>query len=111
MAAIPEVTPTAFQSRWPEGERREDVVLLDVREPHELALASIDGVLHIPMAQVPARLAELDRDKPIVVMCRTGGRSRKVAEYLAANGFEQVFNLQGGIDAWSQEIDPRIPRY
>jgi len=110
MPAVPELTPTEFCERWPEGER-DRVVLLDVREHVELELAAVRGALHIPMREVPARLAELDRDGPIVVMCHAGGRSRRVAEYLQSNGFEKVFNLKGGIDAWSTEIDPQVPRY
>lgn len=110
MPAVPELTPTEFCERWPEGERNR-VVLLDVREHVELELAAVRGTLHIPMREVPARLAELDREGPIVVMCHAGGRSRRVAEYLLSNGFEKVFNLKGGIDAWSTEIDPQVPRY
>jgi rhodanese-related sulfurtransferase len=63
------------------------------------------------MREIPARLADLDRTVPLVVMCHSGGRSRRVAEFLLGNGFSQVFNLKGGIDAWSTEIDPQVPRY
>jgi rhodanese-related sulfurtransferase len=63
------------------------------------------------MRDVPARLAELPRDKPLVVMCHSGGRSGRVAQYLQYNGFSNVFNLKGGIDAWSTQIDSRVPRY
>ena len=109
MSVVPELTPTEFRERWPAaGDAR---VLLDVREPLELELAAVDGARHIPMREVPARLAELDRDAAIVVMCHSGGRSRRVAEYLLSNGFDNVFNLKGGIDAWSTEIDPQVPRY
>lgn len=112
MAEVPELTPTEVIARWPnEAVRQAEIVLLDVREPEELELASLDDSLHIPMMQVPTRLAELPRDKALVVMCHGGGRSRRVAEFLAANGFERVFNLGGGIDAWSREVDPRVPRY
>jgi rhodanese-related sulfurtransferase len=86
-------------------------VLLDVREPAELEAASVASALHIPMREIPARLTELDRDTPLVVMCHSGSRSRRVAEYLSANGFSNVFNLSGGIDAWSTQIDSRVPRY
>ncbi len=89
-----------------------DLVLLDVRQPEELALASLPGVVHIPMGEVPARVAELPRDRPIVVMCHHGVRSAHVVAYLReAHGFEQVANLSGGIDAWSCDLDPRVPRY
>ena len=63
------------------------------------------------MREIPARLAELDAAKPLVVMCHSGGRSRRVAEFLQGNGFTNVFNLKGGIDAWSTQVDSRVPRY
>ena len=105
-----ELSPRAFLERWPE-ERRGEVQLLDVREPQELALASLPRATHISMQQIPVRLDELDAKRPIVVMCHSGQRSRHVAAFLLANGFEQVYNLSGGIDAWSSEIDPGLPRY
>lgn len=105
-----EISPTAFVERWP-PERCGDVLLLDVREPQELAVAALPGAQHIPMREIPGRLSEIDRSLPIVVVCHAGGRSRQVAAFLLANGFEQVYNLAGGIDAWSVEIDPDLPRY
>ena len=111
MRSVPEITPTQFCQRWPDRSAAAAATLLDVREPDELAVAAVEDALHIPMREVPVRLAELDRDKPLVVMCHSGGRSRRVAEYLAANGFGQVFNLAGGIDAWAQQVDPRLARY
>jgi rhodanese-related sulfurtransferase len=110
VAHIAELSPVAFVERWP-PEDLHQVTLLDVREHEERAIASLAQAVHIPMREIPARLAELPRDKPIVVMCHLGGRSRRVAQYLAANGFEPVFNLMGGIDAWSQDIDSTVPRY
>jgi len=86
-------------------------LLLDVREHDEIATASIDFARHIPMAAVPERLAELPKDKPIVVMCHGGTRSGRVAKYLRENGFSNAVNLTGGIDAWAVEIDPSVPRY
>jgi rhodanese-related sulfurtransferase len=111
MPGVPELSPTEFAARWPNYGSGDEVVLLDVREHDELAVAGLDGALHIPMRDVPARLEELDRAKPIVVMCHSGGRSRRVAEFLQGNGFPNVFNLKGGIDAWSMQIDSRVPRY
>lgn len=108
---VPELSPTEFVQRWPNHTDGSAVVLLDVREHVELEIAAVPGVLHVPMREIPARLTELDRDVPIVVMCHSGGRSRRVAEYLLGNGFSQVFNLRGGIDAWSTEINPQVPRY
>jgi rhodanese-related sulfurtransferase len=111
MPGIPELSPTEFADRWPGYARGDDVVLLDVREHDELAVAAVAGALHIPMREVPGRLAELDTQKPLVVMCHSGGRSRRVAEYLLGQGFTTVFNLKGGIDAWSTQLDSQIPRY
>jgi rhodanese-related sulfurtransferase len=111
MPGVPELSPTEFVARWPDYASGGDVVLLDVREHDELAIAAVQDALHIPMREVPARLAELDPAKPLVVMCHSGGRSRRVAEFLLGNGFSNVFNLKGGIDAWSTEIDPLVPRY
>jgi len=111
MPGVPELSPTEFATRWPSVGSGSDVVLLDVREHDELAVASVAGAVHIPMREVPARLAELDATKPLVVMCHSGGRSRRVAEFLQGNGFSNVFNLKGGIDAWSTQLDSRVPRY
>lgn len=105
---IDQITPVEFVERRAAGE---DFVLLDVREPRELAAAAVDGALHIPMAQVPARLAELDRDRHIVVMCHSGGRSQAVAGFLRHQGYAQVSNLLGGISRWSREVDPSVPLY
>ena len=89
--------------------------VVDVREPWELERASIRHARFrstaIPMATIPLRQAELERDKKLLIMCRTGGRSTQVANFLVQNGFERVYNLQGGITAWSREIDPSIPTY
>jgi len=111
MPGVPELSPTEFAARWPDGAGGSDVILLDVREHDELAIAAVAGALHIPMREIPARLAELDAAKPLVVMCHSGGRSRRVAAFLQGNGFTNVFNLEGGIDAWSTQVDPRVPRY
>ena len=89
----------------------EDFVLLDVREPDELATASIPWATAIPMGQIPTRMEELPRDRPIVVMCHHGGRSDRVTQFLNANGYDNAVNLDGGIDAWSLTIDPSVPRY
>jgi rhodanese-related sulfurtransferase len=111
MPGVPELSPTEFAARWPDFATSGEVVLLDVREHDELAIAAVDGARHIPMREVPARLEELERDQPLVVMCHSGGRSRRVAEFLQGNGFTNVFNLKGGIEAWSTQIDSRVPRY
>lgn len=110
MPRVLELTPIEFRRRWPE-ENSAGVVLLDVREPQELTLAKVRQALHIPMREVPQRLQELEPATPLVVMCHSGGRSRRVAEFLAASGFEEIYNLAGGIDAWAEQLDPTVPRY
>ncbi|WP_341703883.1 rhodanese-like domain-containing protein [Ferrovibrio sp.] len=88
-----------------------DIAVLDVREDWEVALCAVDGSLRIPMQQVPGRKDELPQDKPLVVMCHHGGRSRQVMQWLQANGFAQAINLAGGIHAWASEIDRDMPTY
>lgn len=86
-------------------------LLLDVREPFEVALCAVPGSRHVPMRQIPESLSELPRDQPILVLCHHGGRSLRVTQYLRANGFTQVTNVAGGIDAWAEQVDQTIPRY
>lgn len=85
--------------------------LLDVRTAEELALATFPGATHIPMQELPARLAELNRDSPLVVLCHHGVRSEMAARFLERNGFANVSSVAGGLDAWSTQVDPSIPRY
>jgi rhodanese-related sulfurtransferase len=91
--------------------RGDDVVLLDVREPDELALARLPGATHIPMGEVPSRLHEIDPEKEIVIFCHHGIRSASVVQFLTQRDFTRVVNLTGGIDAWSQTVDPSVPQY
>lgn len=90
-------------------------LLLDVREPWEVQRAAIelDGAttLNLPMGQIPQRLAELDPAQPILCICHHGVRSAQVVAFLERAGFESVYNLAGGIDAWSTKVDPAVPRY
>jgi rhodanese-related sulfurtransferase len=87
-------------------------VLLDVREPWELATAQIAGSKSIPMGEIPARaFQELDPEAHIVTVCHAGVRSLNVAVWLRNQGFEQVQSLSGGIDGWSREVDASVPRY
>ena len=90
-------------------------VVLDVREPDELRVASVqpDGfvLLAIPMRLVPLKLSELDPARPIACLCHHGGRSMRVASFLQDQGFKHVANIAGGINAWSMELDPAIARY
>jgi rhodanese-related sulfurtransferase len=105
--SVPELTPGEFVAR---RDRGEPLTLLDVREEWELGVASVPGIVHIPMGEVAGRLGELDRDREVVVLCRSGRRSLEVARFLQQNGFKAV-NLAGGILAWSRELDATIPTY
>lgn len=91
----------------------DDFLLLDVREPHELAIASIDGATHVPMGDIPAALAELDieEDTLVAVLCRTGKRSLDVAMYMQQQGFTGARSIAGGIHWWSDRLDPTITKY
>ncbi|NCP54211.1 MAG: sulfurtransferase [Comamonadaceae bacterium CG_4_9_14_0_8_um_filter_60_18] len=91
-------------------------VVLDVREPVELQMASITPtdefeLITIPMGVIPPRLTELDPCQPIACLCHHGARSMQVAAFLKARGFEHVANIAGGINAWATEVDPSVPRY
>jgi rhodanese-related sulfurtransferase len=94
-------------------ERGEKFLLLDVRNPDEYATAKIDGATLIPMGELQNRLAELEphKNERIVVHCHHGGRSQRVTMFLRQQGFEDAQNMTGGIDAWSLQIDPKVPRY
>ena len=87
------------------------VTVVDVRGADELALARLDGVLHIPMHELPQRSGELNPNAPIAVLCHHGVRSEMAARFLEKNGFGDVASVAGGIDAWSSVIDPNVPRY
>lgn len=108
MTTPPELTPTDFVARTGRGELWQ---LLDVREDWERAIASVDGSIHIAMAEIPGRMSELRKDLPVAVMCHSGVRSARVAAFLAGQDFPKVANLTGGIDAWSVEVDADVPRY
>ena len=106
---VEELTPREFLDRRNAGEA---LTLLDVREDWEVKLAPVPtSIVHIPMGEISDRIAELERDKATVVICRSGGRSAQVAQFLERQGFKKVFNLAGGILAWSRVIDPSIPQY
>ena len=92
-------------------DRGENPLVIDVREDWELQLAHIPDVVHVPMNQLPARIADFARDTETIVMCHAGGRSMRVAHFLASQGFTNVVNLAGGISAWSQSVDATVPQY
>jgi molybdopterin/thiamine biosynthesis adenylyltransferase/rhodanese-related sulfurtransferase len=104
---IPQLTVKQLKARRDAGE---DIFLLDVREPYEYQIAQIGGTL-IPQNDVPNRLAEIPRDREIIVHCRSGARSQKIAELLKQSGYKDVVNVAGGILAWSDEIDPSVQKY
>jgi sulfur-carrier protein adenylyltransferase/sulfurtransferase len=104
---VPQLSVKELKNRIDAGE---DLFVLDVREPYEYQIAQIGGKL-IPQNDVPQRLAEIPRDREIVVHCRSGARSQKIAEFLKQSGYQQVVNLAGGILAWSDEIDPKVQKY
>ena len=97
-----------LKARLDAGER---LVVLDVREPDEVAIGRIAGAVHIPMNEVPQRLAELDPEAPIVAYCHHGMRSHAVGSWLLTQGFAEVYNLNGGIDAWATAVEPGMARY
>ena len=104
---IPQLTVHELKQRLDAGE---DLFLLDVREPFEYQIANLGGKL-IPQNEVPQRLAEIDRDREVIVHCKMGGRSQRIAEFLAQSGYSNVKNLAGGITAWADQIDPKVPKY
>jgi adenylyltransferase/sulfurtransferase len=87
------------------------VMLIDVREPFEVETCRIAGAESIPMRQIPEHVGSLPKDKHLLIHCHHGGRSLRVTEYLRANGYDAVTNVAGGINAWSLQIDPSVPRY
>ncbi|HVL47204.1 MAG TPA: rhodanese-like domain-containing protein [Candidatus Thermoplasmatota archaeon] len=104
---VPQVRPRDVADRRARGEA---FVLLDVREPFELELARVGGTLDIPMNTIPERLAEIPKDRDVVVMCHHGGRSGVVAAWLAKQGY-RASNLAGGIAAWARDVDPDVGSY
>jgi rhodanese-related sulfurtransferase len=104
------VTPREL-SAWLADDARPAPLLLDVREPWETAVCKLPQATLIPMMQLPARVGELDPQRPVVCVCHHGSRSLQVAMFLAHHGFRDVFNLAGGVDAWAREVDPSCPRY
>ncbi|HEU0275820.1 MAG TPA: molybdopterin-synthase adenylyltransferase MoeB [Candidatus Udaeobacter sp.] len=105
---IPEMSPHELK-QWTEAGETFD--LIDVREPFEYEIARIDGSKLIPLGEITERLGELERDRPIVVHCHSGMRSAQAVRLLQQRGFTKVYNLEGGIEAWSDQIDPDVPKY
>lgn len=106
--SLPVIDVLSFAAEW-EGDN--PPFLLDVREPHEYQAAKIDGSVLIPLGELPNRFAEVPKDRPVVVHCRLGGRSAKAVEYLQSQGYTDIRNLSGGIQAWSLQVDASVPQY
>jgi len=103
-----EISARELQDRWARGETP---TVIDVREPHEFEIARLPGTTLIPLNTLPARLSELDTSHEIVLHCHHGQRSMRALEFLRSSGFRKIKNLKGGIDAWSKDVDPSVPRY
>ncbi len=102
------ITVRELKDRMDKGDK---VFLLDVREPHEYSIAKIEGSVLIPLGELPTSLEKLDQEAEIVALCKMGMRSADAVMFLLQQGFSNVKNLVGGIDAWSVEIDQSVPRY
>jgi adenylyltransferase/sulfurtransferase len=105
---IPEITPKELAAKQ---QRRDDFDLIDVREPHEWAIAKIPGARLVPLGTFTESLSSFDSARDIVVTCKMGGRSAKAVRQLQAAGFKKVWNLAGGILRWSDDVDPKVPKY
>lgn len=104
-----EITATELKNRMDKGD---DIQLIDVRQPDEYAFAKIEGAKLIPLGEIVQRMSELDENRETVIHCKAGGRSAKAIEMLHRAGFSgKMSNLKGGITAWSDEVDPKIPKY
>ena len=104
-----EITATELKQRLDKGD---DIQIIDVREPNEVAIARIPNSVHIPLGQVLSRMREIDTKRDAVIHCKMGGRSARAIEALTRLGFEgKLINLKGGIIAWSDEVDPSVPKY
>ena len=105
---VPTITATELKTKI---DRQDKFILVDVREPYEYDICNITGSKLIPLGELPARLSELDSADDIVLHCKVGGRSAKALKILQDAGFRKLSNLQGGIQAWSEKVDPSVPRY
>ena len=109
MPQIPEISATELKQRLDKGD---DLQIVDVREANEVAIAKLPNSIHIPLAQVLNRVSEIDPARETVVHCKMGGRSAKAIEALKRSGFTgNLLNLKGGITAWSNDVDPSVPKY
>ena len=106
---MPEITATELKQKLDQGA---DIQIIDVREPNEYDIARIPNSIHIPLAQVVNRMSEIDPQRETVVHCKMGGRSARAIQALQQAGFKgPLANLKGGITAWSNDVDPTVPKY
>ena len=105
--ALDEIEPSMVKVKLDRGDR---FVLIDVREPHELEIARIEGAIPIPLGEIASKVHELDPDLEVVVFCRSGARSARAAEFLKSAGFLHVKSMRGGVLAWSAEFDPTVTK-
>ncbi len=106
---IEEISATDLNAQMNDGN---DIQLIDVRQPDEYAFARIEGSKLIPLGEIISRMSEIDPDRETVIHCKMGGRSARAIEALQRSGFKGILkNLKGGITAWSNEVDPRVPKY
>ncbi|MDH5285812.1 MAG: rhodanese-like domain-containing protein [Betaproteobacteria bacterium] len=107
---IPQLTPAELV-RWRSDPQREQPFVLDVREAWELGVCRLEDAHHVPLAQLPAAVATLPRERDIVLVCHHGRRSMHAGIWLRNAGFDRVHNLQGGMAAWASDVDPTMARY
>jgi rhodanese-related sulfurtransferase len=100
-----DITPVEVNEKLSNGETLQ---LIDVREPYEWNAGHIEGAEHVPLAQLPQKLAQLDRERFTVMICRSGARSERARQFLRQAGFERVLNMTGGMQRWAREVDPKI---
>ncbi len=106
---IKSISPQELHEQLNNPEKKQ--LLLDVREPEEYEICHIENSVHIPMSEITRRTGELDQEQDIIVICHHGMRSMQVAMFLEGNGFSNISNLSGGIEAWASTIDLSMPRY
>jgi adenylyltransferase/sulfurtransferase len=108
VSTLPQMEPAELKAKLDRGDR---FVLVDVREPHEYQICRIPGSRLIPLGELPKRAGEVPSAEEIVVHCKSGARSAKAADFLRNAGYQKVWNLKGGILAWSDKVDPTVPKY
>lgn len=108
MSDIPGLTPIELQAEIAGGA---DLYLLDVREPDELVISALPHIVHIPLGEIEDRFEEIPKDRDVVVVCRTGGRSGRTTQFLLGQGYTRVRNLETGMNGWASTVDPSMNTY